>query len=737
MGRRDGLLGWLLVALVVMALPAAAAPGGTENAPGRLVPRTIIGLYETSSTRDWREHRMHQMVEMPLNHLGLLLEPHDVNRALPDLRGRADIRGVLTWLDGTLTDPAAYAAWLKSALDLGLPVTIFGDLGFIDHESERPPSAKLVEDLLRGLRLRPVEQAYDPLYRARATIKTSAMVEYERKLSDQLAVQAAVTALDPAARVYLRVEGGNLARPADLVFTAPSASYVAPGYTHYSVESSIARAWFIDPFLFLAEAFDTASIPKPDVSTLVGRRVYFSHVDGDGWRNWPRFEPYRSRHRYAVDVIMDKSIEPYPDLPVTMAPIAADLDPAWCGDDETQAAARRMFAMPQVEAASHTYSHPFFWRVFDRGSPRNEPIGPVGCGGSPLGVARAYRKQPYDLDMEITGAARLIERYLPPGKRVELLQWSGDTDPSPAVLKAVADVGMLNINGGDSRFDGLYGSVSWVPALGVDVEGQRRVYAVGSNENTYTNLWTSQFYGFGMLRETLARTETPRRLKPINVYYHIYSGERLASLNALIANLEYARAEEIAPVWTSTYVRMVEGFYRTRLVDVGDHAWRIEDRGALQTLRFDAAGGLEIDLERSSGVIGWRRHQGNIYVALDPAIEAPVVVTRPVSAAAVPQARPFLIDSRWPVGRLQWDDGGFSFEAGGFGSGEMRWQVAAPGEYDVVASPDAPPRTVRVAGDGILYLDLDLRDPAPRLVSVRRKSQAAAIGGGEDGPRAQ
>lgn len=727
-------LAWMLL-LVAGTLPAAGDTGHPD-AGERPVARTIIGLYETSATRDWREHVMHQMAEMPLNHLGLLLEPHDVNDGLPDLAGRTDVRGVLTWFDGAVDDPTAYAGWLRSTLGRGLPITIFGDLGFLDYDAANAPPPGLIEEVLRLLRFRPVEQAYDPLYRTHARLKVSSMVEYERLLPERLAVQAAMRSRDPQAKIYLQAESAAGNGAADLVFTAPRASYVAPGYSHYSVEGSMARAWYLDPFTFFAEAFALKDLPRPDVSTLVGRRIYFSHVDGDGWRNWPRFEPYKSKHRYAVDAVIDRAIEPYPDLPVTLAPIAADLDPEWCGDEAAQAAARRVFALPQVEAASHTYTHPFFWRVFDRGSPPGEPIGPVGCAGSPLGVARAYRKIAFDLDHEISGAARLIERYLPPGKRVELVQWSGDTNPSARVLKAVADAGMLNMNGGDSRFDALFASVSWVPSLGVEVGGQRRVYAVGSNENTYTNLWTSQFWGFGMLRETLERTETPRRLKPINIYYHLYSGERLASLNALIANLDYARAAEIAPIAASTYVRMVAGFYATRFVQQGPDEWRVENRGALQTVRFDEADDKVVDAGRSPGVLGWRHHQGSLYVALDPAAAEPVIALRPTGRGEAAATRPVLAQSRWPVSGLRWDGDGFRFEAGGYGAGDMTWRVPAAGQYEVTTA-DGLAIAATALPDGTLHLVLPARDFGPGPVEVRHRSIAAEIRSEGDGTRRQ
>ena len=719
----------LILVPAALTLPASSEEGPSrEAATQRIVPRTIIGLYEVPAESSWRDHPFHRMLEMPLENSGLVLEPYDVNQPLPDLAQRDDVRGVLTWFDSPVNDPAAYLDWAGKALDAKLPYVVIGDFGLSHDDPAKALPTDVVTAFLNRLKLRPIERSYNPSYLARATVKVSEMVEHERKLPARLAFQEAIEALDPQARVYLRAERRNGEQAADLVLTGSTASFIAGGYTHYSQEMGKFRQWYVNPFDFLEEAFETRSMPKPDVTTAVGRRLYFSHVDGDGWRNWPNIKPYKAENRYAIDVIVERVIEAYPDLPVTVAPIAADLDPAWCGGAAAGEAAKRLFAMAHVEAASHTYSHPFFWSLFEHGSPAYEIFDDPGCfeakgviAAAPL--PRAYRKEPFDLDQEITGAARYIERFLPSGKKVELLQWSGDTNPTASMLRAVADAGMLNINGGDARYDPLFPSASWVSPIGLSVQGQRQIYAAASNENTYTNLWTSRFYGFRLLRDTLINTEFPRRLKPINVYYHIYTGSKLASLNALLEILEYVRTLEIVPVWTSTYVRMAEGYYRTRLIEVGENSWRVENRGALQTIRFDDADEKDVSHTRSVGVLGWRRHHSSIYVALDPGTADPVVTLVPRSGEAGIPERPVLVHSRWLVENLASTSDGFSFDAGGFGPGDMVWQVPDKGDYLVVedGSAEARARTVATSLDGTIQIQLPARDSTMRKVTVKRK----------------
>ena len=46
-----------------------------------------------------------------------------------------------------------------------------------------------------------------------------------------------------------------------------------------------------------------------------------------------------------------------------------------------------------------------------------------------------------------------------------------------------------------------------------------------------------------------------------HIYYHMYSGEKPASVKALLENLVLARSQALAPVATSHYARIAEGFY--------------------------------------------------------------------------------------------------------------------------------------------------------------------------------
>jgi hypothetical protein len=434
--------------------------------------------------------------------------------------------------------------------------------------------------------------------------------------------------------------------------------------------------------------------------------------------------------KLSAEVVLEDVLKRYPDLPVTVAPIAGDLHPDWCGTEEGRELARAMFALPHVEPASHTWSHPLDWSFFARADavPREAAIlrrypgcGEAGSrlqatwrrvrervagperddgtefegqyGHSTYNTPRSYAMRPFDLDLEFEGAARWLETLAPPGTRIGLVQWSGNTLPYASALSAARRAGLRNINGGDTRFDREFPSVGYVAPVGRREGPYFQVYAAASNENTYTDLWTDRFFGFRGLAETIANTGAPKRLTPINLYYHVYIAEKEAALRSLHENIAAIRDLPIAPIFASRYAAIAEGFDTARFARLGPNAWRIENRGELQTIRFDPPlESLAVDFARSSGVLGFRRDARALYVALDPDVASPVVALADGDADG-----PYLIESRWPVRALARGADGFAFSAGGFGAGEMvwrvapnsRWRVARAGGADIEAQADS------------------------------------------------
>lgn len=491
------------------------------------------------------------------------------------------------------------------------------------------------------------------------------------------------------------------------------------------------KLWFVDPFAFFAEAFATADLPAADTTTLCGRRLYYSHIDGDGWRSVSQIRGLGRAAATNAEIVLQAAIAANPDLPVTVAPIAAEMDPGFAGDLRAIGAACALFRLAHVEAATHTYTHPFRWSFFEHYDAQAElpfqeayrdavtgrssiveatgaQLGAQGCCGRAARTGqsppRAFGGRPFDLAQEIAGSARLIDDIAAPsGKRVSLLQWPGDCTPFPAALRAVAQAGLLNINGGDTRCDAEFPSVSAVAALGFQRDGAVQIYASNSSEELYTDLWTDRYFGFRDLPQTWGRTESPRRLKPMNLYYHMYSGERRASLDALLDNLRALRQRsDFLGVFASRFAALAQGFFSAVINKEGPSTWRVRERGGLQTIRFAQGDMRMLDLGQSEGVLGERVTHGELYVAHDPANAAPLIALVP--RLDTPPVRPALVQASWEVSGLSATAGRARFTAQGFGPGRMEWQVPVAGRWRVQAGDDG--KDVVVGSDRSLHVEL-------------------------------
>jgi polysaccharide biosynthesis protein PelA len=737
------------LALLLAFLTAASA--AEERAP-RVVPRVILAVYDSHYQRDVRDTRIHRLLEMPLNHLGLVVRYQDRNQGLPAPEQMRDVRGILTWFQSDAMErPAEFLSWAAAAIDAGKRFVVIGDLSVARDLQGQATQTALINRFLAKLGLR-VEDWVPVTYNVRIAYKDPAMMDFERQLPAVLPPFDRVRPIDSRVNVHLLARrGGDHRTDSALVVTGPHGGYAASGYTHFASYSQDQLQWYLNPFEFLRLAFATDGLPKPDTTTLAGRRIYYSHIDGDGWRNQTEVPRYRAERISAPEVILRDAIRPFPDLPVTVGPIAADLDPRWFGSRESMRVAREMLAVPWVEAGSHTYSHPLDWESLAQANKENAAVAqrgglmrwnhiwrpwwervaerwskPEAEDGAPSlrrghSRLRSYELYPYDPNQEIGGSIDFINRILPQGKRVKLLQWSGTTLESEGILEATQKARVRNINGGDTRFDPEFDSYAWVAPLGRQVGRCRQVYSSDSNENTYTNLWNERYFGFRYLVQTLCRTESPIRVKPFNLYYHIFSGEKQASLDAVLHNLAFARGQELAPITASDYAAIVDGFFSAVLTQLGTRCWRVANRDGLNTLRFDHPSEQGVDWARSTGVIGERRYQGSLYVALDPALPVAVVA---LSGAPFPAAhcRPYLVQSRWQISNLQLGQRSFSFEARGFGRGDMEWQARSDTHFIVQFSMEGKPaREIQVSSGtkGRLRLSIDETLPQPVHVTVR------------------
>lgn len=715
------------------------------------VDRTLLGIFDSRHEETPAHSQLHLNAEMPLNHLGFIVRYHDIRQGLPEPAALDGVIAVISMLTYDFEESAGYFRWLGQVSEQGLKVIVLGGFG----GPLTPAARRSLNRVMQRMGLSVADGYVPNTLTSRPVTIDRALIGYEASINPVPPPHVVVTRNGRGADVALEYETDTVAGPVRSVLaaTGPGGGYVASGYfVHYDAGLD-SRRWIIDPFRFFRQALAAPPFPVPDTTTVAGRRLYFSHVDGDGWNNLSQAENHREPPTLSSRVMLDELIAPYPDLPVSVGFVMSDGDDVLGGGEEARDVARAIFALPQVEVASHTHTHPFIWGFFEHyrraaelelmareqpadgialGERLREAIG-LGSGESARArrryvagnnhLPRAYLRDEYDTEKEIGEALRGLEALAPPGKKAALYQWSGNTRPYEAAVRATREAGVRNMNGGDTRFDAQFPSVAYIAPLSRTVGAERQIYAVNSNENLYTDLWTRRFYGQRMVKETFERTGEPVRLRGINLYYHTYSAERTASVTALTAVLDWVRNQNIIPIEASAYAAIADGFFSTRITQTGALEWLVEERDGLHTVRFDGMADHEPDLAAGGGVMGSTRHGGALYVALDPSVARAVVRLRPLSekTPARDMAEAGLAESRWRIWSLERQPCGLAFSTRGYGPGSFSWRDLPARAMKVSArrgSAVLAERVVRPDADGSLYFDLAIDGIEPVLVEM-------------------
>lgn len=585
---------FLLFFLCECFVPPSFAVEAPKN---KLIPRKILALYQyTEQEPDLFFLTLHQYAEMPLNHLGMEVVYHSVSDPLPNNSAMQEFRGIITWFKkpDSLQNPKPYCSWLDQQLKDGKYLVMLGEMGFLKGESSNMPDE--CSDMLKNFGVEYQGNYTDnPLY-FNVEYKEEAMVEFERKihLADNLTYsQFRIT--DPLGKSYLTLRrADDPTMKSAVVLVTAKGGYVYQGYTHYKNLDLDRAELRLNPFDFFEEALHLEGLPRPDVSLLNGRRLFYSQIDGDGIFNVSHID----RKSFSGEIILEKVLKKFSNLPITVSIITGYLDKMEFRNQRTLDLYKNMFSLPNVEPAAHGYAHPLKWQ---KGT-----------------VALKIPGYKLDRKKETAGAMVMLDTLLNSlqiPKQPRLYLWTGDCRPDEETIGFLAEKPWLNMNGGDSRMDSNFSSYAYVRPLGLGRGSHRQVYSGNSNENTYTHLWEGRHYGFADVLETFKNTESPRLIRPMDVYYHFYSGERHASLKALMNVYEYVLKEPYFPVQAGDYALIVDDFFKLEMYRIGD-GFRILNRGHLLTIRFDNEERFP-DLERSVGVIGYRNYQNNLYVYLD------------------------------------------------------------------------------------------------------------------------
>lgn len=555
-----------------------------------VMPRKVLVVHSPVANEfDLRRSDPVVFASMPLQHLGYV--PEFVDSAhLPNQPLAGRYAGVVIWLGHTpgSAERERLLVWLEQQKNDGVPLSFINQIGFL-----------FGSPLATQLGLTPGASSAD-LSRAEIE-RQDAMLGFEIRVRPPADGFFALK-LDNGTPL-LTLRRGQAQQVAAAL--TPWGGYVIDPYSVTTLPGSDGgNRWVINPFEFFRRSLRLPDMPVPDVTTESGRRMLLIHMDGDGFVSRSELPG----HPLAGEVLRDRVVRRYA-LPMTLSVIEAELSPQGLYPELSALAektAREVFAAPHVAIASHSYTHPFNWSQASALADKTE-----GEEGYHLQLP-GYR---FDLQREIEGSVRYIEsRLVPAGKKVGMFLWTGDCVPGSDAVEWTQRVGLLNMNGGDTTATRSHPTIARVEGLGLPRGRGYQVFTPNQNENVYTNNWRGPYYGFYRIIETYEFTEKPRRLKPINLYFHTYLLTKRAGMQSFDRIMAYAQGQETAPVHAADYARKVLDFQRLVVARTAG-GWRIRGATDLRTLRLPVALG-QPDLARSRAVAGYRDSDEGRYVHL-------------------------------------------------------------------------------------------------------------------------
>jgi hypothetical protein len=599
----------MLRLLAPVLLLAAVASGQEEK-------RLVIAFFDSAglALENDTEDPIHQVLEMPLNYLGMVVRRHDIREGPPPAEWLPRARAVLTFFSSREPAPPWLWPWLEKEVPAhGLRVLHFGDFGPLLYPAGKEYDPRRITAWLKRFGL-----DYDDFYEEspvgmKVRYRDPKLCAYEAD-PRRWAVHHGPVNKSAANQVWVTTHAPSDPRGdrTPVVSGAWGAVALDPWVVRIGGADED-RRWFLDPFAFFAEVLALDRVPAPDPSFLNGRRMFFLHLDGDGFESLSTVQP----GEYCAKVMLDEVFLRY-QLPYTLSIIVRSLTDDYDVAEPTDRMllARRIFMLPNVEVASHGVLHPLKWDVLPDKSTKPHTIT----------WYPSLKNYTYNQVNEVVKSITFInERLLVDGKRCRVMLWTGSAIPPEPAIHACDDVEVWNLNGGIYRWDGMNDSVGFVPPwtrlLGTAVQ----VYPGQTNENVYNGYFTTMPGAYELVDETIERTGGERVLKPANIYIHFYSAEnpiRLRSVQRLIGKWAFER--KTAPVFASTYCRAVHSATVGAHVIRTEDGWSLRDFGDCRTVRIDGEA-RNVDFTRSKGLLGARRRKGSLLIHLN-APDADVVL---------------------------------------------------------------------------------------------------------------
>ncbi len=545
------------------------------------VKREVFTLIDETAT-DRMDLFSHRQGALVLEYLGYIQKLYDVNQGLPEMDTMRHYSGVIIWLERYYHTPKILFEWLKKVELLGIKIVFAYNFSGLENSK-----------YLKKLGIKIISKAQEKI----KILVQDKMMAYE---------------VEPSlSRTNNRIKVKNLVKPLLKYKLEDGKSSTIAGITQwggYAVNESFIielnqdNLWVVNPFEFFKQTLRLKTLIVPDVTTENGKRLLFAHVDGDGMIN--RVEG--NQNRFSGEVILNQILKPY-KIPHSISFIGAEIDADGLYPEISEKMtriAKDIYKLDNVEAATHTFTHPFRWdKIINDNLDKKYRL-----------KVQNYK---FSLERELSQSIRDINKNLIPKNKLlaKTVFWSGNCMPRINALEHIYKNGILNMNGGDTSITINNPWLSYIAPLGVERGDYYQIYTGAQNENIYTNDWLGPFWGFKKVVQTFKLTNSPRRLKPIDIYYHIYSGSKMASLKALKYVFNWAIKQDVMPIFISEYILKVMDYYVVSMAN-NKNDWLVDGMNDLTTIRIEKEG-ASVDFSKSKSVTGIQHFENHTYLSLD------------------------------------------------------------------------------------------------------------------------
>ncbi len=576
------------------------------------VRRDILILFNRAMFKDKNEvySDVHLITSMPIEHFGYIPILYDISeKELPE-RVEDRYHAVVIWSDGKTKNDEKIYNWSRRQIKKGIKILFLKNFVFTPTEQKLKTFGLKREKNLNSI-LDKVKVIYHKPYKP---YEIKASIEYEDKLLTGKRLKPILT---------VKFKNGQKNIP---IAITPWGGYAWADSFLLSIGNE--AFWTIDAFKFFKDTLRLDNTLVPDPTTEAGRRELFVHIDGDGFVERVRTNTEKLSPETLIEYIYKKY-----HIPQSVSIIQGEVDTIGMFpklSPKMKKIAKKLYAIPWIEPASHSFSHPFFWNKVIQ--PKNSS--PEAGKDYHLAIPDYH----FSLKQETVGSIKFAQSFAPKYKQKEkVLFWSGDCLPPKSVLSYIERNGILAMNGGDTTIDKEYPLLTHIAPFGLQRDEYWQIYTAQQNENIFTNEWTGPFWGFRHVIETFKLTEKPRRLKAINIYYHLYSGSRVASLKALDEVYAWAVKQKTSKLYASQYIKKVKDFYHTSIAKISKNRYEIRNSGYLRTVRVNKR--VKVNIKNSVGVAGFNYEGNRTYITLNRRDKHIIELTNRVIKI------PYLIDS--------------------------------------------------------------------------------------------